>query len=480
MAHYYAFFATEQMHKQMLQQLEKSATFGYNTTDKHPELNDKVVFIDLEQQKVFPYTATVLQAGLQNSRSSNSYNLVVKIDLVYGNIPLPYSSKDADFQVFHQKHREKLIEIPTRLFNKVQELFQGRAKQGLQNSERLLLDQVKQYIAAKGYYFEDKLLYNYHICLKTRPFVILAGYSGTGKSKLPQLYAEALGYGQDYYLRVAVRPNWTNEQPLLGHLSSFARAYVREPVLDFLIKASEDSENLYFLCLDEMNIARVEHYFAQFLSAMEEDDPDKRILSLYSESMKKLITSNSGLLPPDPSLVIPSNVLITGTINTDETTRSLSEKVLDRANTLAFFDVDLEKLNQSSQKLFNAKINHISVEDWQNHQVREPDETYYDRLQKIINVLLKARIGFSYRTAVEIGLYIANSRNLLSPEEAFDFQVKQRVLPRVHGPFKAISGVLQELKEIASDEGFPLPHSEKCLEDMQFRLERDGYARFWP
>src|SRR5712692_7036041 len=95
------------------------------------------------------------------------------------------------------------------------------------------------------------------------PLVILAGLSGTGKSKLSQLYAEAMGHTvqNKRYLRLAVRPNWNDDRYLLGYLNSITGEYVTEPAVDFIMKAEEDRDNLYFFCLDEMNLAHVEYYY---------------------------------------------------------------------------------------------------------------------------------------------------------------------------------------------------------------------------
>jgi 5-methylcytosine-specific restriction endonuclease McrBC GTP-binding regulatory subunit McrB len=213
-----------------------------------------------------------------------------------------------------------------------------------------LLDYIKSYIAAKGYYFDEETIYNYHICLKTRPFVILAGLSGTGKSKLSQLYAEALGHTvqNKHYLRLAVRPNWNDDRYLLGYLNSITGKYVTEPAVDFIMKAGEDEKNLYFLCLDEMNLAHVEYYFSQFLSALEEDNPLDRWIPLQSEQ----------------EILIPSNLLFTGTINVDETTQPLSDKVIDRANTIEFFSVELDKIPER-KPLPNPLI--VSSVTWHNY-----------------------------------------------------------------------------------------------------------------
>src|SRR5437588_12321918 len=151
--------------------------------------------------------------------------------------------------------------------------------------ERDLLEHIKCYIAAKGYYFDDETIYNYHICLKTRPFVILAGLSGTGKSKLSQLYAEAMSHTvqNKRYLRLAVRPGWNDDRYLLGYLNSITGEYVTELAVDFIIKAEEERDNLYFFWLDEMNFAQVEYYFSYFLRALEEDKQSVCLIPLISD-----------------------------------------------------------------------------------------------------------------------------------------------------------------------------------------------------
>ncbi len=161
--------------------------------------------------------------------------------------------------------------------------------------ERVLLDHVKDYVSARGYYFDDETIFNYHISLKTRPFVILAGLSGTGKSKLSQLYAEALGHTtrDGRYLRVAVRPSWNDDRYLLGYLNTITGDYVAEPALDFIIQAERDRENLYFFCLDEMNLAHVEYYFSQFLSALEEEETANRRITLFSRSLAEAMQTQN-------------------------------------------------------------------------------------------------------------------------------------------------------------------------------------------
>jgi len=148
--------------------------------------------------------------------------------------------------------------------------------------EKTVLTHVERYITESGYSFDRETLLNSDICLKTCPFVMLAGLSGTGKSKLAQLYAEALGH-KTHYLRLPVRPNWSDDHHLPGYFHTIASTYMTAPAVEFLLGANADEENLYLFCPDEMNRAHVEYHFSQFLSATEEK-PGERWLTLLSKS----------------------------------------------------------------------------------------------------------------------------------------------------------------------------------------------------
>jgi energy-coupling factor transporter ATP-binding protein EcfA2 len=361
---------------------------------------------------------------------------------------------------------------------------------GKRMEEKALLEHIQSYIRARGYYFEDETLYNYHICLKTRPFIILAGLSGTGKSKLSQLYAEALGH-KSHYMCLPVRPNWNDDRYLLGYLNTLTGEYSTEPAVEFIMEANEDQDNLYFFCLDEMNLAHVEYYFSQFLSAMEGEQADERQIRLYGKRMQKLVEEqNKQVLlygankqklleeqdktPTVPAqLLLPDNLFFTGTINVDETTQSLSDKVIDRANTLEFFNVDLEKIPQPTTPPDPVPL---STYTWQSYCVSTPDTSYRTQIIEISKILNKADLGLGYRVLHEIEVYLANSKELLAPLAAFDLQVKQRILPRIRGN-EAISDMIKELQNYFKQN--KLERSQKRLQEMEKRLKRDGYTNFW-
>ncbi len=343
--------------------------------------------------------------------------------------------------------------------------------------ETEVLDYVKDYIRRRGYYFEDEVLFNYHICLKTRPFVILAGLSGTGKSKLAQLYAEALGQEQGFK-RLAVRPNWTDDRYLLGYLNTVTGEYITEPAVEFLLAALADQKRLYSLCLDEMNLAHVEYYFSQFLSAMEGDRPEERRIELLSQrAFERLREQQRGqrtrLKLPPAQIHLPDNLLFTGTINVDETTQPISDKVIDRANTIEFFNVNLDAIPARGNP---GNALPISNRAWQSYRATQADTSYRAQIVEMNKILGQADIGLGYRVVHEIELYLANSRGLLDPHVAFDLQCKQRILPRVRGT-EVIENMLNELITFCKKQR--LERTEKRLQEMRTRLKRDGYTSFW-
>ena len=341
--------------------------------------------------------------------------------------------------------------------------------------EKDLLKAVQSYITARGYYFDEETLYNYHICLKTRPFVILAGISGTGKSKLAQLYAEALG-NRTRYLRLPVRPNWSDDRYLLGYFDTISGEYITEPAVEFLLEANADEDQLYFFCLDEMNLAHVEYYFSQFLSAMEEERPEDRRITLLSKRVQQQMLNTperAEIAAQLAQVLIPPNLFFTGTINVDETTQPISDKVMDRANTLEFFRVELDKIPQPSDLPEPVSI---STYTWRSYQAAQPDTRFRSQIVEISRILNEADLGLGYRVLHEIELYVANSQGLLDPLTAFDLQVKQRILPRVRGS-EVISEMVDTLLAYLKTQH--LTRAEQRLAEMKKRLKRDGYTNFW-
>ncbi len=235
---------------------------------------------------------------------------------------------------------------------------EGPSLSSLTVSEQL--EQVKSYISHRGFHYPPGLIENLFLSLKTKPFVILAGVSGTGKTKLVKLFAEALGATGDngQFTLIPVRPDWSDPSDLLGY-KDLSGVFRPGRLAEVLVEASqlENQHKPYFICLDEMNLARVEYYFSDVLSVIETQEwrQDRIVTS-------KLINRES-LLPQDQllygDLSIPDNVYLVGTVNMDETTHPFSKKVLDRANTIEFNYINLQQYPSLGKQPIYQSITHF-------------------------------------------------------------------------------------------------------------------------
>ena len=201
---------------------------------------------------------------------------------------------------------------------------------------------IKNYIAAKGFSYEDGLIENFYLSLKSKPFVILAGTSGTGKTRLVKLFAEAVGAttANGRYKMVSVRPDWSDSSDLFGHVDLNGK-FIPGAIIDFVKQAEIDSNRPYFLCLDEMNLARVEYYLSDVLSVIETRDFVGATIQSDPLVSDTYYGSDLAAAGRYGTVRLPENLYIVGTVNMDETTFPFSRKVLDRANTIEFSYVDL-------------------------------------------------------------------------------------------------------------------------------------------
>jgi hypothetical protein len=208
---------------------------------------------------------------------------------------------------------------------------------GINHNEITWLDNIIQKCKESGYSFSKRLVYSFHTSLKTSsisPLTVMAGISGTGKSKLPQLYSR---FGGLYFLSLPVQPDWDSPQSLFGYFNSIEKRFNATSLLRVMVsfqKDKNDSEKIFDLSdrvllvlLDEMNLAHVELYFADLLSKLEEQRGDNK-------SQKFEIDLGASM--PKYEIKLTKNILWSGTMNEDETTKALSDKVVDRGNILSF------------------------------------------------------------------------------------------------------------------------------------------------
>ncbi|OON96869.1 MAG: hypothetical protein ATN36_00650 [Epulopiscium sp. Nele67-Bin005] len=284
-----------------------------------------------------------------------------------------------------------------------------------------IVNKLKELINKDGFSYSDKDLINFHTAMKLRSFVVLEGISGIGKSRLVNFYRQALNLTDEQYRFVSVRSSWTDESDLLGYPDMINQLYRpdHDGVVDLLIEAQKNPEKMYLLCLDEMNLARVEHYLSQFLSALEMPEGD-RWISLYN---KEIELKNATKYPA--RIQLKDNVLFVGTINRDETTYHFSDKVLDRVNIIqlgvsGLKDVSyITSLNQEELALLEEMHNILQKSQWNK--------------------------GIGYRIIKQIDQYMSSlstTQSILSRQDALDLQIKQRILSKLRGDRSSFEGIL--------------------------------------
>lgn len=378
---------------------------------------------------------------------------------------------------------------------------------------------VKAYVSSHGFNCDKDLIENIYLSLRTKPFVILAGVSGTGKSWITRLFAEAVGAGNNYEM-ISVRPDWSDASELLGYVNLDGN-FIPGMLTSVLMKASQpgNEEKIYFICLDEMNLARVEYYFSDFLSVIETrewDGTGNRIVT------RRIFKENS--FGPDKEgtyhqtygeLNIPDNVYIIGTVNMDETTHPFSKKVLDRANTIELSGINLRADIEGEAGTEDIEV--VGPLDLDNNFLRSkyldfkscyavhPEEMDHmiSILETINNALQPINAQIAYRVRNEIAYYLsyAIEDKLLTFEQAMDNALMQKILPRIQGEGtriqKGLGGILDaiipgrnfakaedllvEIDNYRKTAGSNYPYS-KSIQKISFMLEgirNNGYATYW-
>lgn len=287
-----------------------------------------------------------------------------------------------------------------------------------------------------GIRFNKRILYAFHTALKINEWstiTVLAGVSGTGKSELPRLYSE---FGGLNFCSVAVQPNWDSQESMLGFFNSIDNQFEPEELLKFLVQCTIDpryNEYMSVVLLDEMNLAHVEHYFAEFLSKLE----SRRGLSRnYLPEIE--VKLGAGVKPY--GLKLSRTLLWTGTMNQDETTKSLSDKVLDRGIVINFpRPTNLEsraKMGLITDYISDdrAKLHKDTWQSWTSHTIefseeqRKEVENYRMIVQKINNALEEVGRALGHRVWQSIEYYIANYPTV---RQAMNYQPKQNEKGRI-------------------------------------------------
>lgn len=358
-----------------------------------------------------------------------------------------------------------------------------------------LLAHISNFISSKSFLYSKQNITNLYISLRTKPFVILSGISGTGKTKIVQLFANAVGanYDNGRYRLISVRPNWSDSSDLLGY-TDLKGDFVYGQLTDMIIRATNDPEHPHFVVLDEMNLARVEYYLSDYLSVIE--SRDRQGDKLVTAPIVEVKLEDSEEKTP---YGLPDNLYIIGTVNMDETTHPFSKKVLDRANSIEFNDIHLTSYNflvDSPQQVSSKNVSNkhfVSEYLYFNEiypQHKEIVEKASTDLESINEQLQKIYAQVGYRVRDEICFYMIYAQDTdLTEEEAMDFCIMQKILPRISGAGPEMEKILEALYKdftgvaYAKDQKIPdnaqYPRSAKKLAEMRKRLSSQGFTSFW-
>lgn len=349
-------------------------------------------------------------------------------------------------------------------------------------SEEEFFERFESHTKAAGFSYRRLDLVSFHISVKCSDLTILGGVSGTGKSTLPRLYSEALAAseadGFRRHLAVGVSPSWLDMRDLLGHVNALDRVFhpSESGLYQQMIIAAEElrhrgsASGIYVVCLDEMNLAHVEHYFSGFLQALERPT-GQRVVPVFTPHN----VDENDPFARWPTIEIPRSARFVGTVNFDETTRQLSLRVLDRANLIRLGSLRLPDLNLDSaadaQAVPGVPVSLRAYQSWIGSATLDPRlGRVFDELREPLHALGCPLSPRRYRAICQ---FVASSNGLCSPEVALDLQVSQRILPQVRGLFRREAReALDQLEQILSQQSFDFVESRRHLQ--QLRLEDPG------
>ena len=335
-----------------------------------------------------------------------------------------------------------------------------RATDNYLMDEKEWLEGFGKRLEENGFVFDDRAIRAFHTglkCAKQTPLVVLAGISGTGKSLLPELYASALGMN---FLSVPVQPRWDSPQDLFGFYNYMEGRYKATELARLLWqfdiyngpaqkRFNESNLPLNLVLLDEMNLARVEYYFSDLLSKLETRnglDPDNKLERKKAEI--ELECNAADKLDSMRHLFVSPYTLFVGTMNEDESTQTLSDKVIDRSNVLRFgrprmLGADggevVSEPNKSGFISSYADASRVSAEDWNEwcKSLEDADEEseelkfLHDTVTPLVEALDKVYRSYGFRVDKAMKLYVLNYPG--DYREAVADQIEMKILPKLNG-----------------------------------------------
>ena len=345
-------------------------------------------------------------------------------------------------------------------------------------AEERFFERFRRHVEDCGFSYRPIDLVSFHVSVKCSDLSVIGGVSGTGKSSLPRLYAQALA-GDDEaqvqrFLPVDVSPAWTNPSDAVGYVNLLDRSFHPggSGLFTHLVWAAREAEakggdsGLYLVCLDEMNLAHVEHYFSGFIQALSRA-PGNREVTVFDPAS----VSHSDPARPWSRLPLGDNVRFVGTVNFDETTKPISQRVLDRADLLRLEPGTLPggevRASTASAKASGEPVTMTNVRSWTHDRPFEPTAAQVlDALQAPLKTL---GCPLTPRRLGAIARFLGSTpRSLCTPEAALDLQVAQRILPQVKGLFRQEARTaLGKVAAILGQNEQAFEHSLRIVREMQ-------------
>ena len=369
-----------------------------------------------------------------------------------------FANLDERLQSRPESDSDPLQGLATPLLPAIQQLAEKQA--GTEENELRMLERLEAYVHNSGFHYPQRVIRAFHTAMKvnsTTQMAVLAGISGTGKSQLPRFYAQAMGIG---FLQIPVQPRWDSLQDLMGFYNYIESRFQPTDLAKALYQLQQDDgplkDRMLMILLDEMNLARVEYYFSDFLSRLEnrpfprEDDtsPTKEERKASEEERKASEEERKASeleLPipmprgePSPRVFPGFNMLFAGTMNEDESTQSLSDKVIDRANVMRFGSPSSTDLSATSE-LKRQEISGfepLSYRIWRKWcKESEIEGGVAELLDAIADLMGELHRPMGFRIYKAIRAYISNypQQGLDHQKAALADQVEMRLLPKLRG-----------------------------------------------
>ncbi|OAT84203.1 hypothetical protein A6P54_02595 [Bacillus sp. MKU004] len=442
-------------------------------------------------------------------------------DITALNLKLKENNQQLLYMERQEEHLDNTKQHLISLQQKLEELgfvFDKHSESQLEETEESFLDTpetlsgllkgIQTQLSVRGFHYEEKTLRQILLALMTNQMIILSGPSGTGKTTIVKQLASIVNAN---YEIIPVQPSWTDKQDLLGFYNPIRKLYVPSPFLDCLIEAKENKDQLYFICLDEINLAQIEYYLADLLSVRELEEGKLRLYSDFEykqnmneikwfvqrmskeedssieEALKEIqmdsvahyemVTRFENLKRYAPLIDIPQNIRIIGTMNVDGSVQALSPKVIDRSFVIPLYRQKKETVALETEL---GKYN-IPTEYFTTDLTGAPRIS--TQLRQAINDIqekLKSwHIEYNDRIEQHILHYYIVAKNLsVSTKQQVDDITLMKLLPRLHEMIeddRQITDLYQVIEKHVKDE----PLSKDKIDKMKQRFEQTGLFSYW-